>query len=36
VNIEQQEAGFVPFGVEFKNPRFRQGRQRHGRERHSH
>jgi pyruvate dehydrogenase (quinone) len=22
VNIEQQEAGFVPFGVEFKNPNF--------------
>ena len=22
VNIEQQEAGFVPFGVEFKNPDF--------------
>jgi pyruvate dehydrogenase (quinone) len=22
VNIEQQEAGFIPFGVEFKNPNF--------------
>ena len=22
VNIEQQEAGFVPFGVEFKNPNY--------------
>jgi pyruvate dehydrogenase (quinone) len=22
VNIEQQEAGYVPFGVEFKNPNF--------------
>jgi pyruvate dehydrogenase (quinone) len=22
VNIEQQEAGFVPFGVDFKNPNF--------------
>jgi len=22
VNIEQQEAGFVPFGVQFKNPNF--------------
>lgn len=22
VNLEQQEAGFAPFGVEFKNPNF--------------
>ncbi|HEX4071202.1 MAG TPA: thiamine pyrophosphate-dependent enzyme, partial [Planctomycetaceae bacterium] len=22
VNIEQQEAGFLPFGVQFKNPNF--------------
>jgi len=25
VNIEQQEAGIIPFGVEFKNPDFNRG-----------
>ena len=36
VKIEQEEAGIIPFGVEFKNPNFRQGRRSDGREGHSH
>jgi pyruvate dehydrogenase (quinone) len=32
VGIEQQEAGFVPFGVDFKNPNFAKVGRSHGRQ----
>ena len=32
VNIEQQEAGIIPFGVDFKNSEFRESRRGDGRE----